>query len=207
MHIIKNNNNKKSVCVQFLYPPRGPRQGCRPALYSEMASALSTDQRKLVLSKQKCVSWNHRALHKVRVTKNSFSYLHNHIHWLNFTLKGHFMLAFPERMGLLTFQNPKLYHIDMPQLCVCVFVCTCHGYHSFRLWLQVLDGFIIIEPLMTAADRRRSPGSRSHAQLDEKRRAAGNKERRSGWVENEKWDAGITASVLIKMRDFLFYEL
>lgn len=167
-----------------------------------MACALSTDQRKLVLSKQKFAPWNHRALQKVCVTKNSFSYLHNHIHWLNFTLKGHFMPAFPERMGLLTFQNPKLYHIDMPQLCVC----TCHGYHSFRLWLQVLDGFIIIEPLMTAPDRR-SPGSRSHAQLDKKRVAGGNKERRRGWVENEDWDAEIAARVLIKMRDFLFYKL
>jgi len=95
------------------------------------------------------------------------------------------MLAFPERMTLLTFQNPKLYHIDMLQLCV--FVCTCHGYHSFRLWLQVLDGFIIIalEPLMTAGDRSRSPGSRSQAQLDEKRGAGGKKEDEELKMRNE----------------------
>lgn len=173
-------------------------------LHYILACALSIDQRKLVLSKQKFTPSNHRALQKACVTKNSFSYLHNHIHWLNFTLKGHFMLAFPERMALLTFQNPKLYHIDIPQ----VFVCTCHGYHSFRLQLQVLDGFIIIalEPLMTAADRRRSPGSRSHAPLVEKRRAGGKKER-SAWAEIEEWDAGTAACVLIKMRNFLFYEL
>lgn len=44
----------------------------------------------------------------------------------------------------------------------------------------MLDGFIIIalEPLMTAADRRRSPGSRSHAPLVEKRRAGGKIERK-----------------------------
>lgn len=89
-----------------------------------MACALSIDQRKLVLSKQKFASWKHRALQKASVTKNSFSYLHNHIHGLNFTLKGHFMLAFPERMALLTFQNPKLYHIDIPQVCVCVCLCA-----------------------------------------------------------------------------------
>lgn len=45
-------------------------------------------------------------------------------------------------------------------------------------FMKVLDGFIIIalEPHMTAADRRRSPGTRSHAQLDENRGARGKKE-------------------------------
>lgn len=70
---------------------------------------------------------------------------------------------------------------------MCVFVCTCHGYHSVRLWLQVLDGFIIIafEPLMTAADRRRSPDSRSQTLLVEKRRAGGKKEAHELKLKNE----------------------
>ncbi len=116
------------------------------------------------------------------VTKNSFSYLHNHIHWLNFTLKGHFMLAFPERMALLTFQNPKLYHIDIPQVCVCLcalvmaitaldcgFRCLMDSL-SLRLspsWLQQTEGGV-------QAQDHTHRSSRKEGQVERKKRMSWN---------------------------------
>lgn len=169
-----------------------------------MACALSIDQRKLVLSKQKFTPWNHRALQKACVTKNSVSYLHNHIHWLNFTLKGHFMLAFPERMALLTFQNPKLYHIDIPQVCVCL----C----ALVMAITALDcGF---RCLMDSLSLRLSPSwlqqTEGGVQAQDHKHCSSRKEgrkERSAWAEIKEWDAGTAACVLINMRDVLFYEL